>query len=191
MATQLTKTFTSILLALMFYIVYRINAVTILFSIFITGIVCELYPLRHSRLALIGYLFTILTVLGYFFFISSTDRYLIIAFSALSDFFQEISGKMFGTSRIGWVSPNKTIEGYVGGLFLMLIVNSSLYYAYSSRVVVILYFAGVLGDLFFSLVKRYCGIKDFSHILGSHGGILDRSDSVMGAYIAKTILCIV
>ena len=38
--------------------------------------------------------------------------------------------------------------------------------------------AGQMGDLFASLVKRHCGIKDFSNMLPGHGGMMDRLDSV-------------
>ena len=38
--------------------------------------------------------------------------------------------------------------------------------------------AGQMGDLFASLIKRHCGIKDFSNIFPGHGGMMDRLDSV-------------
>tara|TARA_A100001015_G_C14458970_1_gene507164 strand:+ start:371 stop:547 length:177 start_codon:yes stop_codon:yes gene_type:complete len=40
-----------------------------------------------------------------------------------------------------------------------------------------------IGDVFFSFIKRYLNIKDFSILLGSHGGILDRLDSMFFAAI--------
>ena len=43
--------------------------------------------------------------------------------------------------------------------------------------------AGQLGDLFASMVKRHCRIKDFSHIFPGHGGMLDRMDSIVFAMI--------
>ena len=39
--------------------------------------------------------------------------------------------------------------------------------------------AGQLGDLFASMVKRFCGVKDFSNIFPGHGGMMDRMDSVL------------
>ena len=49
----------------------------------------------------------------------------------------------------------------------------------------------VLGDLVFSSIKRFYGIKDFSNIMPGHGGILDRADSILFATITAAIyVCI-
>ena len=46
-------------------------------------------------------------------------------------------------------------------------------------IILFLTIIGQLGDLFFSSIKRYYGIKDFSNIMPGHGGILDRLDSII------------
>ena len=48
-------------------------------------------------------------------------------------------------------------------------------------------FVGQMGDLFASLVKRHCGLKDFSNIFPGHGGMLDRLDSVL--FMAVLMYC--
>ena len=48
-------------------------------------------------------------------------------------------------------------------------------------------FVGQMGDLFASLVKRHCGLKDFSSIFPGHGGMLDRLDSVL--FMAVLMYC--
>ena len=96
-----------------------------------------------------------------------------------SDIFQELSGKLYGKNKIGWISPNKTIEGYIGGYIGVL----SYYFISKPNFIFIniIYILGIMGDLFFSYIKRLLQIKDYSDVLLSHGGILDRIDSFIFA----------
>ena len=97
----------------------------------------------------------------------------------ISDCFQEYSGKFYGKNKIGWISPNKTIEGYIGGYIGILcyyfLTNCNFFYISS------IYLLGISGDLFFSYIKRLLTIKDYSNLLLSHGGILDRFDALIFA----------
>ena len=90
------------------------------------------------------------------------------------------------------VSPNKTVEGFVGGIFagtissliiafVFSLIFSELYFNYGLVLLVGLSVSvvSVLGDLSFSLVKRSCNIKDYGSIFPGHGGFLDRFDSVI------------
>jgi phosphatidate cytidylyltransferase len=113
----------------------------------------------------------------------------------ISDVFQEFSGKYFGKNKIGWISPNKTYEGYIGGYIGILIIyfiNIHFKKNYNFIDLNLIYIFGILGDLFFSYIKRKIGIKDYSEILLSHGGVLDRLDaffiSVLGYGLYKIIL---
>ncbi len=86
------------------------------------------------------------------------------------------------------VSPNKTLEGAVGGLFGSILA-AVVVMAVFSRLCAVPWWhylllglvggvAGQAGDLFASLIKRTCGIKDYGTIFPGHGGIMDRLDSV-------------
>ncbi|AOH54318.1 phosphatidate cytidylyltransferase [Peribacillus muralis] len=97
-------------------------------------------------------------------------------------------GKAIGKRKL-WpeISPNKTVEGFIGGLFSAMIVGV-LFYAFSSldytlfQLLVISLIIGVfgqLGDLVQSAYKRHYGVKDSGKLLPGHGGILDRLDSLI------------
>ncbi|MBI1858091.1 MAG: phosphatidate cytidylyltransferase [Candidatus Melainabacteria bacterium] len=97
-------------------------------------------------------------------------------------------GKLFGRHKLKpEISPKKTLEGAISGLVLSLVSAMSLVYLFSpsfnnnmAHGIAIGLFCGILsqfGDLFESLLKRDAGVKDSSHILLSHGGVLDRIDS--------------
>lgn len=101
-------------------------------------------------------------------------------------------GLRFGKHKLApVVSPNKTIEGVVGGLVSamvgMLIYSLILGFAFRFQVnygLALLYgligsAAGVFGDLCFSIIKRQTGIKDYGNLIPGHGGFLDRFDSMM------------
>ncbi len=108
------------------------------------------------------------------------------------------AGKRFGKRKMApSVSPNKTVEGLIGGLFsaviVMLFAAESLDVPFSSLpllavVALITSFASVLGDLAESMFKRVAGVKDSGRILPGHGGILDRIDSLTAAFPVFTVL---
>ena len=95
------------------------------------------------------------------------------------------------------ISPKKTVEGFVGGIFitglLFMLINfgySKILPHFTEYTVSVNYFevcvlgmilavVGTLGDLSASVVKRQCGIKDYGNIMPGHGGLMDRFDSVV------------
>ena len=95
------------------------------------------------------------------------------------------------TKLIPMVSPKKTVEGALAGLIGSTFTGVVVYAAaYALRFgppplyhFVIMGFVGGLvgqvGDLFASIIKRHCGIKDFGSIFPGHGGMLDRLDSIL------------
>ena len=102
-----------------------------------------------------------------------------------------IVGKHFGKHKFSAVSPNKTIEGCIGGVIgavLFSLIGAyvmNVYFgteiAYLTIIILsaILSVIGQIGDFSASVIKRYFDIKDFSELFPGHGGMIDRIDSVM------------
>lgn len=99
-------------------------------------------------------------------------------------------GKFFGKHKLRpEISPKKTIEGSISGLIFSIItayvlfIPSKTYFLdnpmYAIGLGLICGIFSQFGDLFESLLKRDAGVKDSSHLLLSHGGVLDRIDGYM------------
>lgn len=110
-----------------------------------------------------------------------------------SDIGGYIAGRSFGRRKlIPSVSPGKTVEGSLGALVFSVLV-AFLFVRFVMRPVgqlglttagIILFGVAVsaaaqVGDLFESLLKREGGVKDSSHLIPGHGGVLDRVDSLL------------
>jgi phosphatidate cytidylyltransferase len=110
-------------------------------------------------------------------------------------------GRMFGTHRFAPnLSPNKTIEGLVGGFLIGMlgVWCAGLYQDWLSGVDALILGAAVaavapIGDLFESMIKRDLDTKDTGNLFGPHGGLLDRLDAVfftvvVGYYVSVALV---
>ena len=106
-------------------------------------------------------------------------------------------GSAFGRTKLcPVISPKKTVEGFIGGIlfdvaFFILFnlgysmissakgMEFSVYWFSSIILAMVCAILGTVGDLAASVLKRQLEIKDFSHIMPGHGGLLDRFDSVL------------
>ena len=119
---------------------------------------------------------------------------IIIVNTSLVDTFAYLSGSRFGkTPLLKNISPNKTLEGFFGGMAASLIfalLMSYLYQLPTSMVLIISFsaFFSFVGDYFMSYLKRRGGLKDTGSILPGHGGILARIDSHLSAATIFTFL---
>ncbi|OAT51678.1 phosphatidate cytidylyltransferase [Providencia heimbachae] len=109
----------------------------------------------------------------------------LIVVTQISDVLQYVFGKLIGKhSIVPKLSPNKTIEGFVGGIMSSVVIGACLYWVtpFSWWVAGLMSLAitimGFVGGLCMSAIKRDSGIKDFGAIIEGHGGMLDRMDSL-------------
>ena len=124
----------------------------------------------------------------------SLGRYLVLipfVIAFISDAGAYFVGKKFGKHKLSpVVSPNKTLEGSIGGILaavLGMIIYAIILHVLKFRVnylIAILYgilgsVAGSFGDLCFSVIKRQTGLKDYGTLIPGHGGFLDRFDSMV------------
>ena len=137
---------------------------------------------------------------------------LILCFAWGGDTCAYFAGRAFGKHKLcPVVSPKKTVEGAIGGVLGTMVFGVIITLVYSvaanrmeaftrSNIGVSMYVIiallgcvaavlGIYGDLFASVVKRQCGIKDYGTIFPGHGGILDRFDSVM--FIAPFVTMVI
>jgi phosphatidate cytidylyltransferase len=127
------------------------------------------------------------------YFMGEKGKYifLLLTIVMLSDSGAYFCGVLFGKRKLApRLSPNKTIEGALGGILfgvLGAIVLDSLFNVFfqsTGKIVllgIVCSIAGILGDLMESTFKRFSGVKDSGKLLPGHGGILDRVDSLLFA----------
>jgi phosphatidate cytidylyltransferase len=130
--------------------------------------------------------------------IKSSNLYFLLSLVLVvscADIFAFLGGKFFGRHKLmPNVSPGKTWEGLIVGIFGAMLIGNVLYFVNPvlnlyiwNAVVAITTLAAVVGDLFESMMKRFRKVKNSGTILPGHGGVLDRLDSLCAA--APVYLC--
>jgi phosphatidate cytidylyltransferase len=141
--------------------------------------------------------FSVLAVIyvgiGFYFFMETRQAGLVYIFYSLFMIWATDSGAYFIGKSLGktklWpdISPNKTVEGSIGGIICAMIISALFVFLTDIDVTlwsmlgitIILSAFGQLGDLVESAFKRHFNVKDSGKILPGHGGILDRFDSLL------------
>ena len=199
----------SILVTLISYDLYKskILSIYVLFILLLIFCLCLFIPiviLSHAYILII--FFTILIIfnhkfkteffsisiyifciiLFYFIEVNRNTLYLLILLSFFNDTVAYISGRFIGGPLIiPKISPKKT---WSGSLISFSMTSIFLYNLnFNIFILVIISSLFFFGDIFFSYIKRQMRVKDFSNILGGHGGILDRLDSMFFVAIVLQI----
>ena len=161
--------------------------------IIIFGIsIYELIKLRvFSLQSLLAFILIVTAILCLYLY--ELDRSLIliaVMISVTTDAFAFFAGKVLGRNKIfPIISPNKTLEGTIGGVVSSVVINSlmiTLIFQNSLKtldvimltlMIFICAVAAVFGDLLISSIKRQANLKDTGSLIPGHGGLLDRIDS--------------
>lgn len=155
----------------------------------------------------IAYLGSPTTTLG--FLTSSFLVVYVILGTTINDIGAYFVGVLFGKNKmVPRISPNKTWEGFAGGVFFSVLFSlmfalivswaghpilpflSHHEWYYLVLLSLVMPLAANIGDLFFSATKRHLNMKDYGFILVGHGGILDRIDSLLLVSIVTSMLII-
>ena len=161
--------------------------------IIIFGIsIYELIKLRvFSLQSLLAFILIVTAILCLYLYELERSLILIaVMISVATDAFAFFAGKILGKNKIfPIISPNKTLEGTIGGVVSSVVINSlmiTLIFQNSLKtldvimltlMILICAVAAVFGDLLISSIKRQANLKDTGSLIPGHGGLLDRIDS--------------
>ena len=172
---------------LIFYLILIIYFAVIL-EIYIYFKIYKLFPIIYILISLI------------FFFTIDFNEDDLISFNIyifiiiIFDIFSYIIGKIFGKNQLIKLSPNKTIEGFLGGFMISLILTILiLLYLYHSlnlnkiTFILIIILSAFAGDIIESYFKRKNNLKNSSNFIPGHGGVFDRFDSFLFSIILYSI----
>lgn len=155
------------------------------------------HPLKSISISLFSQFYIGLPLMGFCFLGALIPNpwilVCIIAMIWINDTGAYLVGCSIGRHKlIPRLSPNKSWEGFIGGLLFNIGAAFIFFYCFNLKdsfllssvghwiaIGVIVSLAATLGDLFESMIKRSLGIKDFGQIMPGHGGILDRIDSLL------------
>ena len=189
----------SILFLISYFIISSINFNLIFYLILLIyiAIILEVYIFfKTYKLFPIIYIF--ISVI-FFFTIDFNDEkfisfniyiFIIITF----DIFSYLIGKIFGKNQLIKISPNKTIEGFLGGfilsfistIFILIFLNNSLSLNTIFFILIII-LSAFTGDIIESYFKRKNNLKNSSNLIPGHGGVFDRFDSFLFSIISYSI----
>ena len=196
--------FNRLLFSLFFFIIYliSINNIVLLYFfgtfiyLFIFYEVLKFFK-KFFKLIFFYILLSYLCFSLYFLILFDLLMFNILIFTIIFfDSFSFFAGKFFGKNFIlKSLSPKKTLEGYMGGIFLTYILLFAYFYFFYIEIdfitffifVNLVIFISILGDLIESYFKRKNNIKDSSEYLPGHGGFFDRFDSFIASIIMLTI----
>ncbi len=170
-----------------FYVIFFIYAL-IIFEIFIYFKKNKLFPILYILISFVFFL--MIEFRNFEFKVFNLFIFSIIMF----DTFSYLTGKILGKNQLIKISPNKTIEGFVGGFILSFVL--SILFSYFLKIninlylflfIILIILTGFVGDIIQSYFKRINHLKNSSEFIPGHGGVFDRFDSFLFSIIFYSI----
>lgn len=178
-------------------LLFNVNLTKVELTLFAVFLFLSYTVATKNRFTFDDVAFSIMSILyigmGFHYFLETREAGLVFIFYSLFIIWATDSGAYFIGKAMGkrklWpeISPNKTIEGSIGGILCAVVV--SVIYGFITDIQVNIFYLGFMtiilsifgqiGDLVESALKRHYGVKDSGNILPGHGGILDRFDSLL------------
>ena len=180
---------------------YENQNLLLIFLFLLNTIIIYLFLFKKSNyhFFIVGTLLNWLFVSILFFLVDDSFNlqtiFFIILIICTCDTFAYLCGKMFGKLKIvSSISPNKTLEGYIGGVLFSIITSIIVSIIFNLEILniilfsIIISFLSIAGDLYISFFKRKLKIKDISQLIPGHGGFLDRIDSWLFSFPLSYII---
>lgn len=183
--------------------IYSLAGVTLVATVIVAlaySLVHRRHPLENASLTIFGMVWV--GLLTFAIPVASSPHpvaYIILVglVTAMIDIGSYFIGRGFGRRALApTLSPNKTVEGFFGGVVAALVTAAvlstlppyeDLGFAGSVILALVLALIGPVGDLAESMIKRSLGVKDMGSVLPGHGGMLDRIDSFLFAVPAAYV----
>ena len=154
-----------------------------------------IYFKKYKLLPIIYIIISIIFFLNIDFKKEIYSTFNLFIFSVISfDVFSYLLGKFLGKNQLTKISPNKTIEGFVGGFTISFIFSLIFAYYFGLIIninlvffIILILFSALIGDLIESYYKRKNDLKNSSELIPGHGGVFDRFDSFLFSIIIYSI----
>ncbi len=160
----------------------------------------ETFTLQNSFSSIVYFVLFSLILYGMRIIVNNHYYLIVIVFATYgSDTGAWFIGRKYGKHKMNpRISPKKSWEGFAGGvafgfilaMIITLIFRDQISIPFGLLLGLLCPVTAEVGDLCFSLIKRYYGVKDFSNLLPGHGGILDRVDSLLFNILLFTALSV-
>ena len=170
-----------------FYLIFLIYFV-ILIEIYIYFKINKIFPLIYI---VVSFLFFITIKFNSENFLNF-NLYILIVITF--DIFSYLIGKNYGKNKLIKISPNKTYEGLLGGMFISLLVSLFFSLLFDINInfelivfILLIILSALFGDLIESYFKRKNNLKNSSEFIPGHGGVFDRFDSFLFSIIIYAV----